>query len=87
MPRYFFNITDGRVTLDDVGTVLSDTYAAQDEAVRASGGMIREMGGKFWDEKEWMMEVSDEGGQALFALRFLAEERSTADNAFYAVRE
>jgi hypothetical protein len=75
MPRYFFNVTDRRVTLDNVGTMLPDTYAAHHEAVRASGGMIRDMGGRFWDEKEWMMEVSDEGGQALFALRFSAEER------------
>ena len=75
MPRYFFNVTDGRFAPDPTGTVLPDTYAAQDEAVRASGGMIREMGGRFWDEKEWMMEVADEGGQALFALRFVAEER------------
>ena len=56
VPRYFFNVTDGRFAPDPIGTVLPDTYAAQAAAVRASGGMIREMGGGLG------REAMDDGG-------------------------
>jgi hypothetical protein len=74
MPRYFFHVTDGCSAPDLVGTELPDTYAAQVEAVRASGGMLRDVGGWFWDGPEWAMEVRDEMGRPLFTLHFSAEE-------------
>ncbi len=75
MPRYFFHVTDGYSERDTEGTELPDIYAAQHQAVRTSGELLRDMGGKFWDGTEWKLEVADERGQVLFALRFSAEER------------
>jgi hypothetical protein len=74
MPRYFFHVMDGYSDRDAEGTELPDIYAAQHQAVRTSGEILREMGAKFWDGTEWKLEVADEHGQILFTLRFSAEE-------------
>lgn len=74
MPRYFFHVTDGYSTRDDEGTELPDIYTAQDQAIRTSGELLRDMGGEFWNGTEWKLEVTDEQGQTLLTLRFSAEE-------------
>lgn len=80
MPRYFFDITDGRVSSDAEGTDLPDIYTAQAEAIRLSGEILRDMGARFWNGTEWMLTVSDERRRVLFVLRFSAEERDLADD-------
>jgi hypothetical protein len=75
MPRYFFHAFDGYSTLDTQGTELPDIYAAQEQAIRTSGEILRDMGGKFWDGTDWKLEMADEHGQVLFVLCFSAEER------------
>lgn len=44
MPRYFFHVTDGYSIRDAEGTELPDIYAAQDQAIRTSGEILRDMG-------------------------------------------
>jgi hypothetical protein len=75
MPRYFFHVIDGYTARDTDGTDLPDIYAAQEQALYMSGEILRDMGGKFWNGTEWKLEVTDEHGQMLFALRFSAEEQ------------
>ena len=75
MPRYFFNVFDGYSSLDMDGTELPDIYTAQNEAIRFSGEILREEGGKFWNGTEWKLEVTDESGTVLFTLHFSAHER------------
>jgi len=75
MPRYFFHVTDGYSARDAEGTELPDIYAAQDQAIRTSGEILRDMGAEFWNGTEWMLEVTDESDQILFVLRFSADER------------
>jgi hypothetical protein len=58
MPRYFFNVYDGHVSADQDGTELPDFYAAQSEAIRMSGEILRDMGARFWDSTEWRLEVA-----------------------------
>ena len=74
MPRYFFNVIDGLSLPDPVGTELPDIGTARALAIKTSGEILRDMGAQFWNGKEWEMEVSDESGQVLFALRFSAVE-------------
>ena len=74
MPRYFFNIYDGFSERDETGTDLPDIYAAQAEAIRFSGELLRDMGGRFWDGTDWKLEVTAEDMTVLFILRFSAEE-------------
>lgn len=82
MPRYFFHVRDGTTILDTEGTELPDIYTAQEQAIRTSGEILRDMGARFWDGTEWRMEVNDEQKACLFVLRFSAEERlgRTADS-------
>lgn len=77
MPRYFFHVIDGYSAPDIEGTELRDIYTAQDQAIRTSGEILRDMGARFWNGTEWKLEVADEQGQVLFMLRFSSEEHPT----------
>ena len=77
MPRYFFHVCDGFSTKDTDGTELPDIYAAQEEAIRLSGELLREMGGEFWNGTEWSLTVANETGSVLFRLRFSADKEGT----------
>jgi hypothetical protein len=48
MPRFYFDVHDGEDVRDTIGTVLPDLGAAQVEAVKVSGELLRDLGGKFW---------------------------------------
>ena len=74
MPRYFFNVYDGYSSLDQDGTEFPDIYTAQNEAIRLSGEILREEGGRFWNGTEWRLEVTDVSGVVLFVLHFSAHE-------------
>jgi len=78
MPRYYFHLEDGQVLLDDTGSELGDVAAAQNEALRASGDLLR--GGRatahFWNGTPWRMWVTDKPdgeGKTFFTLRFSGE--------------
>ena len=72
MPRYFFHVHDGADLADLRGTTLDDDHAAQVEAVRFSGDLLRNGAESFWSEKEWSMRVTDEEDLTLFELMFTA---------------
>ena len=74
MPRYYFNVHDGRFFSDEVGTELPDLAAARRLAVVASGEAIKDLAEQFWDTSEWRMDVSDEQGKVLFTLRLTSIE-------------
>ena len=74
MPRYFFNITQGKVPRPpDEGMELPDDAAAWEEATTTCGEMIKELDGKLKAGPEWRMEVTRESGAVLYRLRFSAE--------------
>jgi len=52
----------------------ADMNVAQAEAIRMSGEVMRDLGAKFWDGREWRLEVTDAGGRKLFVVHFSAEE-------------
>ena len=81
MPRYFFHVEDGFSTKDVEGTELPDIYMAQEEAIRLSGELLREMGGKFWNGTAWRLTVTDETGSILFRLRFSADKGTVLDGS------
>lgn len=81
MPRYFFHVDDGFSTRDNEGTDLPDIFAAQAEAIRLSGELLREMGAKFWNGTAWTLTVTDETERVLFVLRFSADEGTAIDGS------
>ena len=73
MPRYFFNIRDGKEWIDDRGTVLPGITEARAHAITTAGEMLRDHGRAFWGGTEWRMWVTEEAGVTVCALRFSAE--------------
>ena len=79
MPRYYFHLEDGQRFLDDTGIELRDIAAAQDEALQATGDIMK--GGPrsivtLWNGTPWRMWVTDKPhgeGRTFFALRFSAK--------------
>jgi len=72
MPRYFFHVHDGSDFPDLQGTLLDNDDAAQIEAVRFSGDLLRDGAEKFWNGEEWSMRVTDNEDLTLFELMFTA---------------
>lgn len=70
MPRYFFNVRDGKDLPDLHGHVFQDDTSAEREAVIASGEMLTDLGGEFWNHGEWIMTVVDETGRKVCSLAF-----------------
>jgi hypothetical protein len=73
MPRYFFHVIDGVETIDREGTVLRSVEEARVEAIVLSGAMLRDAGGKFWNNGQWQLRVTDEAGDKVCALTFSAD--------------
>ena len=46
MPRSYFHLEDGQCLLDENGLDLPDIVAAQDEALRTSGNLLKGGGAK-----------------------------------------
>jgi hypothetical protein len=47
---------------------LPDADAARDNAVVITGGMLAKIDGKFWEDSEWQLDVTDERGLILCSI-------------------
>ncbi len=65
MPKFFFDIVDGSLTVDDVGTDLPDFSAARDQAVSVLPEIARDELPD-GDERVFQVTVRDEGGKPMF---------------------
>ncbi|WP_458094246.1 DUF6894 family protein [Roseomonas sp. WA12] len=74
MPRYFFHVHDVQSSPDTEGIDLPSVTAAQVEAVRFSGEVLRGSAETFWNAGQWTLEVTDSAGLTLFILQVLATE-------------
>ena len=72
MPRYYFHVVDGRVSLDTEGTELADLMQARVEAIRTAGEILRREGEQFWKGGDWRMTVADANARTVFTLDFSA---------------
>jgi hypothetical protein len=74
MPRYFFNITQGKLPRpSDEGMELPNDEAAWEEATTACGEMIKELDGKLKAGPDWQMVVTNDAGRKIYRLQFSAE--------------
>jgi hypothetical protein len=71
MPRYRFQVRRGKFSNgSSVEAALENTEAAWKEAAAICADLARDIMGA---EPEWLLEVTDEAGQALFKFRFAVE--------------
>ena len=71
MPQYRFQVRRGKFSNgSSVEATLEGAQAAWTEAVAISADLARDI---MSAEPEWLLEVADEAGQALFSFRFVAE--------------
>lgn len=71
MPRFFFDVHDGRDLIDDEGVELCDVGAAKREALKCASGMLGETSAD-WPGELLRMDVRDERGNVVASLRFTA---------------
>jgi hypothetical protein len=74
MPRYHFNLSDGRSIPDLEGSELPDLASARREAARYAGQLLQDDPQAVWDGGEWVLEVTDARGLLLFRLILSAIE-------------
>ncbi len=71
MPRYLFQVRRGKFSNgSSVEATLESGQAAWKEATAICADLARDI---MSAEPEWLLEVADEAGEALFSFRFIAE--------------
>src|SRR4051812_42585322 len=75
--RYYFNVKDGKVMLDENGVDLADMQAVKREALLASTELLSGVNdASFWNGEPWKLWVTDEpngAGKTVLTLSFTAE--------------
>jgi hypothetical protein len=77
MPRYFFHIQDSEEFIDTVGTELADAELVRRTATRTAAEILREED-SLWNGKLWRMRVTDEAGNTVLTLEFIASVETGA---------
>lgn len=83
MPRFYFHIRDGRDLLDADGIDLVNEAAAQVEAVRLAGEVLKDEAAHVIQTSAWSLDVADEMGRVVceLGLRITGKSRLTAGSA------
>ena len=66
MPRFFFDVSDGRCASDTQGVEFVDDRAARREAVRRAAMLLRATKAEAEADRRWRIAVKDERGMILF---------------------
>jgi hypothetical protein len=78
VPRYFFNVLDGRSSPDDVGSVLGGPDDARREGIRLAGAIIDEHAAVIALGSSWHLEVRDESGALVTRLDLIVDAPAKA---------
>ena len=66
MPRFFFDVSDGRCAADKTGVEFNDDRAACREALRRARMLLRTSTAVPDVVRQWRIDVKDEAGSVLF---------------------
>lgn len=69
MPKYFFNVVDGRFLVDDIGTDCLDMKAVRLVAIATAGELLRDTP-PLHDGSQWQMHVTDSTKLTVMRLTF-----------------
>jgi hypothetical protein len=73
MPRYYFDIHEGRQNhTDELGEELADRHAAWTEATRYAGEALKDVDGKLKPGEVWQLDVRDEFANLIYVLQVRA---------------
>ncbi len=81
MPRFYFDVSDGRCSPDTDGIYLTDDMAARREAVRRVAMLLRATHNAKGALRAWRMAVKDEAGAVLFNIEAPSGVHFTANFA------
>jgi hypothetical protein len=70
VPRYFFNVYDDVIALDDEGLELPNEAAARLRALAGARDIIAEQVKHGYFVRSHWIDVADQHGEVLFAIRF-----------------
>jgi hypothetical protein len=79
MPKFYFNVYDGRPSKDLQGEELPDKHAAWKEATIMAGDILRGLDGRFKPGQAWKLEVTDERGELIYAIVVHAHQGEGSD--------
>ena len=68
MPRFYFDVSDGRCSPDQDGLYLTDDMAARREAIRRVVMLLRVTHSQIGAVRDWRLAVKDEQGIVLFCI-------------------
>ena len=74
LAHYFFDLRDGTVTPDKIGTELKSIDLARNHAALAMGSLLAADPAKFWSGDEWEMTVRDAEGLTLFTICIIGRD-------------
>ena len=72
MPRYYFNVADGRSFRDPEGVELAGPEAAREEAVRVLGELLRDEPALFLEHELLELRVVPKNGDTIYRLVVVA---------------
>ncbi len=66
MPRYYFDVSDGRCAADAEGVEFADNHAARREVIRRAGMLFKVCTLRQGSFKSWRIALRDEAGSVLY---------------------
>jgi len=72
--RYYFNILDGKLMVDDEGTICNSWQEMREQAITTAGECLRDMAPKYPSSLEWQLVVTNESHETVLRLRFALNE-------------
>ncbi|ULK96089.1 hypothetical protein [Bradyrhizobium sp. I71] len=72
--RYFFTVMDGKLIVDEEGTLCSSWEDMRMQAITMAGHCLRDLAPKYPNGLEWQMVVTNEARETLLRMRFSLSE-------------
>jgi len=76
--RYFFTVMDGKLLVDDEGTLCSSWDDMRVQAIAMAGHCLKDLAPRYPNELEWHMIVTNEAKETMLRMRFSLSEPGIA---------
>ncbi len=85
MPKFFFHVFDATgVHRDRSGQTFVDAEAAWAEGAKVASDLLRDLCHDLKPGQDWRLEIADAAGNAIYAIRFVAEQIQNGSGAIRA---